>query len=373
MRDINQALLAGFAGIKNMRFKTNIGAILLLVLFPVMNAAGHGVVSAICVQEPTITQLMQDAQVSLDRGDLSSAVRQLEQVLALDASHKAARIAIAHLLMRLGRWKDADHHVQLLRGRFPGETEPLYLAALIAFERGQMEQVCELAEQALARGDRRVEIFKLLALAEYLLQRLDKFEAHIREAIKINPLDPDANYHLGRYFFEDKQYSAALNYFQTVLRLKPQHYKAHYYSGLVYEGQNEMEKAKEEFQTAIQIVDRLKVRYAWPFTELGERLINEGEYERGLGWLYRAVRNDPASPHARYTYAKALFQKGLNSEIKETLLAAIRLDPGYSDAYYLLARYYQKCGDKELAKETFARFEELKKNPIPSPYGLRRW
>jgi tetratricopeptide (TPR) repeat protein len=356
-----------------MRLKTNIGAILLLVLFPVMNATGHGSVSEIHAQELTVTQLMQDAQVSLDRGDLDSSVRQLEQVLALDAGHKAARVAVAHLLMRLGRWKDADQHVQLLRGRYPGDTESLYLTALIAFQRGQMEEVCELAEQSLARGDRRVEVYKLLALAEYLLRRLDKFEAHIREAIKINPLDPDANYHMGRFFFEDKQYSAALNYFRTVLRLKPQHYKARYYAGLVYKGQGEMERAKEEFHAAIQIVDRLKVRYAWPFTELGEHLVNEGDYERGLGWLYRAIRNDPASPHARYNYAKALFQKGLSSEIKETLLEAVRLDPGYSDAYYLLARYYQRSGERDLAKETFARFEELKKNPIPSPYGLRRW
>jgi tetratricopeptide (TPR) repeat protein len=356
-----------------MRFKTNIGAILLLVLFPVMHATGGGVVFADYRQEPTVAQLMQDAQVSLNRGDLANSVRQLERALALDAGHQAARVALAHLLMRLGRWTEADQQVQQLRRRFPDETEPLYLTALIAFQRGQMEQVCELTEQCLARGDKRVEVYKLLALAEYLLQRLDKFEQHIREAIKISPLDPDANYHLGRYFFEDKQYSAALNNFRITLQAKPHHYKAHYYAGLVYEGLNEMGKAEEEFHSAIQIIDRLKIRYAWPFTSLGERLVNEGEYERGLGWLYRAIRNDPGAPHARYHYAKALFQKGLSPEIKETLLEAIRLDPGYSDAFYLLARYYQKSGERDRAKETFARFEELKKNPIPSPYGLRRW
>jgi len=85
------------------------------------------------------------------------------------------------------------------------------------------------------------------------------------------------------------------------------------------------------------------------------------------------VRNDPASPHALYHYAKALFQKDPSAEVKQAVQEAIRLDPGYSEAYYLLARYYQKTGEAQLAKETFAKFEELKKHPLPSPYGLRRW
>jgi Tfp pilus assembly protein PilF len=54
-------------------------------------------------------------------------------------------------------------------------------------------------------------------------------------------------------------------------------------------------------------------------------------------------------------------------------MEAIKLDPGYGDAYYLLARYYQRTGESQLAKDTFAKFEEIKKNPTPSPYGVRRW
>ena len=126
-------------------------------------------------------------------------------------------------------------------------------------------------------------------------------------------------------------------------------------------------------QAAIDVIDRLKIRYAWPYADLGSLLVNEGDYDRGIGWLYRAVRNDPASPYARYNYAKALFRNGATFEVKQELIEAIRLDPGYGDAYYLLARYYQRTGESQLAKDTFAKFEEIKKNPTPSPYGVRRW
>lgn len=364
---------AGFAGNISMQRALNIGAWLCPVLLAVLVNAAGGWSSSVRAQEPSAAQLVQSAQTSLERGDLPGAAKQLEQILTLDAGHKAARIALGHVLIRLQRWPEAEIQAKKLRQDFPEEGEPLYLAALIAFGRGELAQVCELANQALARDDKRVEVYKLLALSEYLLQRLDKFEAHIRAALKLNPLDADAHYHLGRYFFEDKRYSEALAEFQTALKAQPQHYRAYYYAALVYEGQNDGARAKEELQMAIRIIERQQLRYAWPFTDLGKRLLNEGEYERGVGWLYRAVRNDPASPHAWYHYAKALFQKEPSAEVKQAVQQALRLDPGYSEAYYLLARYYQKTGEAQLAKETFAKFEELKKNPLPSPYGLRRW
>jgi hypothetical protein len=37
-----------------------------------------------------------------------------------------------------------------------------------------------------------------------------------------------------------------------------------------------------------------------------------------------------------------------------------------------LGRYYQAVGEAEKAKSAFARFQELRRNPVASPYGVRR-
>jgi len=328
---------------------------------------------AVVAQDGLGAQLIETAQAQLKRGDLAGAATTLEQALAQEERNKAARIALIHVLLRLTRPAEAERHAQTLRQQFPEETQPVYLLALIAFQRGQPQLACELANQCLARGDLRPEVYKLLAFAEYLLQQYDQSEAHTRAVLQQHPQDPEANYHLGRQLYEGKRYREALGSFQKVIEVQPENYKAHYYAGLLYEASNEAGRAKEEFLAAIQVIDRQKLRYPWPFTDLGRRLVNEGEFDRGLGWLYRAIRNDPASPQAHYEYAKALFQKEATPEVKQELMEAIRLDEGYSEAYYLLARYYQKVGEKQLAQETFAKFEEVKKNPRPSPYGLRRW
>ena len=94
----------------------------------------------------------------------------------------------------------------------------------------------------------------------------------------------------------------------------------------------------------------MKIRYAWPYADLG-RLLARGRLRQGIAWFYRAVRNDPASPYARYNYAKALFRNGATFEVKQELIEAIKLDPGYGDAYYLLARYYQRKVNRSLQKK----------------------
>ena len=321
----------------------------------------------------SIAQLLSNSQSSLQRGDVQGAVAWLEQALALDGQHKTARKTLIQLLLLQGKLNEASEQVQTLGRFYPDETETIFLRAVVAFQFGKLQQASDLAETCLKRGETGAEVHKLLALAQYLLGQTNTFEGHMREAARLAPLDPEPHYHLGRYYFEDKRYTQALNAFKQAVQIRPDHFKAHYYAGLVHEGQNEIEQAKQEMEAAIRVIDRQKIQYAWPYADLGRLLVAEDDYERGIGWLYRAVRNDPASPYARYHYAKALFRKGATFEVKQEALEAIKLDPGYGDAYYLLARYYQKTGEAQLAKETFAKFEEVKKNPPPSPFGMRRW
>lgn len=321
----------------------------------------------------SVAQLLAKAQASFQRGDVATATTALEQALSLESENKPARKTLIQLLLAQGRLKEAEEQVRTFARFHPTENDTLFLQALVAFQNGDLRQASELAETCLKRGDKRAEVHKLLAMSEYLQRRFEKFETHIRESVKLDPLDPDPHYHLGRYYFEDKRYREALDEFKKAFELQPSHFKSRYYAALVYESQNDLELAKQELQAAIKVIDQLKVRYAWPYSDLGRMQVAEEDYERGVGWLYRAIRNDPASPYARYHYAKALFRQGATFEVKQELMEAIKLDPGYSDAYYLLARYYQKIGEEQLAKETFAKFEEIKKNPPPSPYGVRRW
>jgi tetratricopeptide (TPR) repeat protein len=323
-------------------------------------------------REPSVVQLMASAQAALEQGDLESARASLERVLSREAANKQARLALVDVLIRMARWAGAESQARILSSQFPEETEPMYLLAQVSLRRGDPESANEFASRCLERGDNRPEIYKVLALAEYLLKRTEQFEAHIRVVLKKNPRDAEAEYLLARYLYETKQYRQALSAFQEVLEIQPEHYKAHYYAGLVYQMTSDPDRAKAEFLAAIRIIESKQIRYAWPFADLGRQLADAGDLDAAIDWLSQGIHNDPICPKAYYEYARALFHKGPLPEIEKTLIEAVRLDPGYTDAYYLLARYYRKSDKNLAAEQVLARFKDLKAHPVPSPYGLPR-
>lgn len=244
--------------------------------------------------------------------------------------------------------------------------------AATAFRSGQFERAVELGRRCVEQGAENSELYKLLALSSYVLQRADDFQNYMNRAIVLAPGDGAPHYHLGRFFYEKKHYRDALNRFRRAIELDPENYRAYYFSGLCRQGNNDEAGALEDYRKSIEIVDRGKIKYGWPFADLADLLVLRGELDKGVSWAYRAVRNDPTLPYAHYVYAAALMKQEAGFEVEQELLRAIQFDPGYTQAYYLLGRYYTKTGEKEKAKTAFAKFEDLRKTPQPSPFGLRR-
>src|SRR5262245_30978139 len=189
----------------------------------------------------SISQLLDDAQTSLRNGDLTHAVSALRKAVALEEGNKAARKALIQALLLQGNLKEAEEQVQTFGRLHPEESDAMFLRAVVAFQRGDLRLASESAEACLKRGGAGAETHKLLAMSEYLQGHFPQFETRIREASKLDPLDPDPHYHLGRYYFEDKRYAMALDSFQKAFSLQPDHFKSHYYAGLVYEGQNDID------------------------------------------------------------------------------------------------------------------------------------
>ena len=345
------------------------------LLLPILSC---GLVQAERSTQPTlgrefaVEQLMADAEAALNHGELEVARAGLARVLSKEEGNTRARLELVNVLIKMARWAAAEKQARILHDQFPTDTEPLFLMARIALGRGDPSSVAELVNRCIERGDNRPEIYKMLAITEYLLQRTDQFEAHIQYVLDKNPQDAEAQYLLSRYLYEMKLYGQALPAFQAVLDLQPEHYKAHYYEGLIKEANGDTNEAQAEFRAAIRIVESKSVHFAWPFADLGRQLADAGDLETAINWLSRGIHNDPTCPKVYYEYARALFQRGLTPQVEKALNEAVRLDPGYTDAYYLLARYYRKADNNVAADEALTRFRELKAHPVPSPYGLPR-
>ncbi|MGI8786056.1 MAG: tetratricopeptide repeat protein [Acidobacteriota bacterium] len=320
-------------------------------------------------QDPSV---LGRAQAELDRGNLTEAAALLRKALEVDSKNKSAHVALVDALMRSGHGVEAAAAAQSAQRQFPGDGGVTYVAAAVALGTGRFEEASRLAKQSLAEGNQRAEVFKLLAMSRFLAGDAEGFYEHIQAAIERDPNSADSHYHLGRYYFEKKMYTPAIESFGRTSRLDPDHYKASYFTGLSQQGSGEGEAAEKSLRKAIEIIDRRKIRYGWPFADLGEFLTQRGRLDDGLGWLYRGTRNDPGLPYTHLKYAMALLQKEPGAEVQREIETALKLDPAYTEAYYQLGRYYSKTGQPDLAREAFAKFQELRNNPKPSPAGVRR-
>jgi tetratricopeptide (TPR) repeat protein len=273
-----------------------------------------------------------------------------------------------HLLRPDEAWAEAG----ILREQYPQDTQAAYLMAAVAFRKGEFQVANELAAEAIALDEQYVEAYRLRAFSFFLMKDYDNYKTSLLALLERKPNDAEAYYHLGRYYYESNMFSDGLEAFRKATALDPNLYKAYFFLGWCQQAGGNTEGAKQSFRTSAEIVQASGINYGWPFSDLGELLVTEGLYDEGLGWLYRGVRNDPELPYTHCKYAEALLKTEKSGEIEQHLKKAIELDPGYTQAYYVLGRYYTISGDRDRAKEALAKFQELRKNPTVSPQGVRR-
>jgi tetratricopeptide (TPR) repeat protein len=315
---------------------------------------------------------LNQAQLAMDSGRLEDAANSLHEALDIDPDNRDARVVLVDVLMRLRRLDEAEAEIATLRNKFPRDSQVAYIAAAAAYSKGDFEAAGQLAGESIRLPNTPSQAYKIRAFSRYMLSDDEGFKSDLEQLVEREPDNAEAYYHLGRYYYEAQQFNEGITFFKKATELDPNAYKAHYFLGWCQQAQGELASAKESYKRAISIIDQQQARYGWPFTDLGDLLITEGEYESGLGWHYRAIRNDPQFPYGRYKYASALMKEEASAEAEQHLQVAIKLDPGYTEAYYLLGRYYQGIGERDKAKEAFAKFQELRKNPQASPYGVRR-
>jgi len=326
-----------------------------------------------CLSAPQASQdLLNRAQQALDANRLEEACGLIREILSIEKDNNLARKALVDVLMRMMRWDEAEREIATLRSIYPKDAQTAFLAAAVAFRLGNYSQAVDLSTEAYNLEDPSIEALRIRALSRFMIQDYDGFEKDMRTFADLDPRNPEPHYHLGRYYFEKQMFTDSRNELQQAIEKSPRHYRAYYYLGWCQRAGGELEKAKESYLKSVEIILQDGASFGWPFADLGELLITQDRFEEGLIWLFRAVRNDPDLPYAHFKYASALFKKETTSEVESELRKAIELDPGYTEAYYVLANYYRKSGNRELAMEALKKFQELRKNPVASPFGVRR-
>ncbi len=202
--------------------------------------------------------------------------------------------------------------------------------------------------------------------------RLPEAEAHLREAVRLNPDSVRARTDLGSALAKMGRRPEAIAEFQAALKLDPSAAILHHNLANALLESGRPAEAIAEYETALRIdPNYVEARQALARAHYsrGVELAKSGHAPEAIAEMEAALRVEPNYPEAHNNLAVVLSQiPGRSAEAVSHLREAVRLRPDYMDARYNLALALAESG--QMAEATAAVEAGLRIAPDPQLQDL---
>jgi tetratricopeptide (TPR) repeat protein len=270
-------------------------------------------------------------------------------------------------LLRQARWAEAAPVAQSLTQTYPDDPNWPYWLGVARWRLEDPIGTIQALREAEHRGMDTAPLHKMLGLAYYTINQFILFEMQMEKASKLDPLDYEPIYSLGRYresILND--YSGALKFYERATQLKPDHSKSVYYKGHCQEMLDMWAEALGTFQSAIVLVEKNRESFSLPYQGMA-RLLLESKIAQALAFAQKAVELEPNLDSNRSTLARVYELQGKLAEAEQELQAAVRLSPNKPGNHYVLSRLYRSLGRMEDAQAQLQTFQKFKATYDESP------
>jgi len=265
-------------------------------------------------------------------------------------------------LINLGKIDDASESLGKYLATHPKSDDALYTLGYVQFRQDKPRESLATYTAAARLKTPTDDDLKIVSLDYVLLHDYKDAARYLEDALKMNPSNAEARYHLGRVRYQLNDFDAAIAAFQEVLRQQPGNEKAEYNLGLSFEGKNETQTAVACYRKAISLDHAALVPDEQPYLDLGSLLSRLNRPTEAIPMLKRAVEIKSDSDKAHYELAKAYLAASQYENARMEAETAIRQKANASSYHYLLGRIYTKLGRTEPAAEQYRLTDELLKN-----------
>lgn len=259
--------------------------------------------------------------VYLRRDDHAHALPLFARVVALDPRHLQARQLLAVCRAYTGQLAPAIHDLEELRAADPHDANILFLLGFVYLKNHDPEKAKAVFEQMFETAGP--------VQAEFLL---------------------------GKAYYEATQFPQAEESFLKVLRLDPKFPGAHLELGKVYISMRRTDDAIRELESALK--ENPGDADASYF--LGGALVQDGRFTEGIPYLERAKAAKPDFWAPYFYLGKARLRLEQPAEAVTLLRRAVKLNPEEASAYQLLGQALKASGRPAEATQAFRKVEELR-------------
>ncbi len=206
-----------------------------------------------------------------------------------------------------------------------------------------------------------------LAMADVKLHRPDWARTQLAKLALENPKVALYQYWLGRLDYDAQQYPSAIERLQRVIQLDPEMARAYDSLGLCYDYLGKTDRAIANYEKAVAFNRKQPHPSAWPNLDFAIALMRANQLGKAEAQLREALIYDSNLPQANYRLGLVLAEQGRLPEAIHALQRAVASDPAYAEPHYLLARFYNRLGRRDMARKEANIFQSLreKNNSLP--------
>jgi type IV pilus biogenesis/stability protein PilW len=168
-------------------------------------------------------------------------------------------------------------------------------------------------------------------------------------------------FNLGVQFYNQREFSKAIQAYQKVLELDPTYVEAYNNLGIIYQTIGDVDRAFGAYQKSTEI----NPRYEKGYNNLGILLFFKGRYEEALESFQKALAVNPNNIETHINLGILFKKKGESEKAIESYQKALTINPFHKETHYNLALLYEQLENLELAINHYQQFVQLssKSNP----------
>ena len=282
----------------------------------------------------------------LAAGDVKMGIGSLREAIALNPTHRAARLQLAELMASTSNpdiLKDAQQRLQALLQEIHDDPSALHALALTELKLGEPEEAMDHLEEAFSAAPQELSVAVTLAQAKLGERDTKGAEEVLRKVCASSPKSSDALIILGRFYIAVNRPADAAQQFKQALALNPN------------EGSALLNLAQLQYQAGQKQEAEQSIKRLSGFTDktfkpvYGIFLFEEGRRDEAIREFERLYKEDPKDRLARTRLVVSYRAANRGADAEALLGRALKENPKDTDALlqrgemYLAARQYRQA------------------------------
>ena len=163
------------------------------------------------------------------------------------------------------------------------------------------------------------------------------------------------HFNLGVQYYNQRQFSKAIQAYQKVIELDPTYIEAYNNLGIICQEIGDVDRAFEAFQKSIEI----NPQYEKGHNNLGILLYLKGRNEEALEAFQKALAINPNNIESHINLGVLFKKQGQLDKAIESYQKALDINPLHKEIYYNIALLYEQSGNIDLAIGHYQQFIRL--------------